>query len=100
MVFVRDENVRRERIEHVRIEPAKKYFINMGSVGQPRDGNWRAAYCIYDTENNLVQSFAINFVSAPCQGRFAKRVFPRLLAKRLPLEGYGGPRTTDDQPPA
>ena len=37
MVFVRDESVRRERVEHVRIEPAKKYFINMGSVGQPRE---------------------------------------------------------------
>src|SRR5438876_765236 len=51
MVFIRDQGVRQERIEHVRIELAKKYFINAGSVGQPRDGNWRAAYCIYDIEN-------------------------------------------------
>src|SRR6266404_2217587 len=55
MVFTRGQNVRQERKEHIRIEPGRKYFINVGSVGQPRDGNWRAAYCIYDVENNLVE---------------------------------------------
>ena len=85
MVFVRDENVRRERIEHVRIEPAKKYFINMGSVGQPRDGNWRAAYCIYDTENNLVQQFRIKYDLATVQRKIAEAGLPRLLAERLAI---------------
>ena len=85
MVFVRDENVRRERIEHVRIEPAKKYFINMGSVGQPRDGNWRAAYCIYDTENNLVQQFRVKYDLAAVQKKIAEAGLPRLLAERLAI---------------
>src|SRR5437764_681886 len=39
MAFVRDEGIRRVKIEHLRIDPAKKYFINVGSVGQPRDGD-------------------------------------------------------------
>ncbi|HET9367990.1 MAG TPA: metallophosphoesterase family protein, partial [Candidatus Udaeobacter sp.] len=85
MVFVRDENVRRERVEHVRIEPAKKYFINMGSVGQPRDGNWRAAYCIYDTENNLVQQFRVKYDLAAVQKKIAEAGLPRLLAERLAI---------------
>jgi len=85
MVFVRDENVRRERVEHIRIEPAKKYFINMGSVGQPRDGNWRAAYCIYDTENNLVQQFRIKYDLAAVQKKIAEAGLPRLLAERLAI---------------
>src|SRR5437762_10082424 len=85
MVFIRDENVRRERVEHVRIEPAKKYFINMGSVGQPRDGNWRAAYCIYDTENNLVQQFRVKYDLAAVQKKIAEAGLPRLLAERLAI---------------
>jgi diadenosine tetraphosphatase ApaH/serine/threonine PP2A family protein phosphatase len=85
MVFVRDESVRRERVEHVRIEPGKKYFINMGSVGQPRDGNWRAAYCIYDTENNLVQQFRIKYDLAVVQRKIAEAGLPRLLAERLAI---------------
>lgn len=85
MVFVRDGSVRRERVEHVRIEPAKKYFINMGSVGQPRDGNWRAAYCIYDTENNLVQQFRVKYDLAAVQKKIAEAGLPRLLAERLAI---------------
>ena len=33
------------------IESGRKYFINTGSVGQPRDGDWRAAYALYDIDN-------------------------------------------------
>jgi predicted phosphodiesterase len=33
----------------MKIEAGNKYIINVGSVGQPRDGNPNAAYCIYDT---------------------------------------------------
>jgi len=83
MVFIRDQGVRRERIEHIRIEPARKYFINAGSVGQPRDGNWRAAYCIYDVENNLVELLRVKYDLATVQRKIAEAGLPRLLAERL-----------------
>src|SRR5215471_2842558 len=67
MAFVRDETVRREQREYVHIEPARKYFINTGSVGQPRDGNWRAAYCIYHVENNLVEQLRVPYDLAAAQ---------------------------------
>jgi predicted phosphodiesterase len=85
MVFIRDEGVRRERIEHIRIEPTKKYFINMGSVGQPRDGNWRAAYCTYDIENNLVEQLRVKYDLAVAQKKIIKAGLPRPLAERLAL---------------
>jgi predicted phosphodiesterase len=85
MVFIRDEGVRRERIDHIRIEPTKKYMINMGSVGQPRDGNWRAAYCIYDIENNLVEQLRVKYDLAVAQQKIIKAGLPRLLAERLAL---------------
>jgi len=85
MVFIRDEGVRRELIDHVRIEPAKKYFINVGSVGQPRDGNWRAAYCVYDVENNLVQQIRIKYDLATAQKKVIEAGLPRPLAERLAM---------------
>ena len=85
MVFIRDQGVRRERIEHIRIEPARKYFINAGSVGQPRDGNWRAAYCIYDVENNLVELLRVKYDLATVQRKISEAGLPRLLAERLAI---------------
>jgi predicted phosphodiesterase len=85
MVFIRDEGVRREWIDHIRIEPTKKYLINMGSVGQPRDGNWRAAYCMYDIENNLVEQLRVKYDLAVAQQKIIKAGLPRLLAERLAL---------------
>jgi predicted phosphodiesterase len=85
MVFIRDEGVRREMIDHVRIEPAKKYFINVGSVGQPRDGNWRAAYSIYDIENNLVQQLRVKYDLATAQKKVIEAGLPRPLAERLAM---------------
>jgi predicted phosphodiesterase len=85
MVFIRDEGVRRELTDHIRIEPAKKYFINVGSVGQPRDGNWRAAYCVYDIENNLVQQVRVKYDVAAAQKKVIEAGLPRPLAERLAM---------------
>lgn len=41
-----------ERI--IELEPDFQYMVNPGSVGQPRDGDPRAAYAIYDSEKKLV----------------------------------------------
>ena len=46
IAFVRADGVNRVKMDRITIEDGKKYFINAGSVGQPRDGDWRAAYCI------------------------------------------------------
>ena len=36
------------------VEEEKRYLINVGSTGQPRDGDARASYCIFDTEQSTV----------------------------------------------
>jgi len=43
------------------IETGKRYIVNTGSVGQPRDKDARASYCIYDTISNLVMWHRIPF---------------------------------------
>src|SRR5438552_5231382 len=86
MVFIRGQSgVRQERKEHIRIELGRKYFINAGSVGQPRDGKWRAAYCIYDIENNLVELLRVKYDLATAQKKIAKAGLPGPLAERLAI---------------
>ena len=43
------------------IEDGKRYLVNVGSVGQPRDGDARASYCIYDDEAQSVYFRRIPF---------------------------------------
>jgi diadenosine tetraphosphatase ApaH/serine/threonine PP2A family protein phosphatase len=85
MVFVGDHGVRRQSSDHIRIEPGEKYFINAGSVGQPRDGNWRAAYCTYDVENSLVELLRVKYDLAAAQKKITEAGLPRLLAERLAM---------------
>lgn len=61
----------------------KRYIINCGSVGQPRDGNPQASYGIYDTN---IKKVIINRVSYPIyltQKKIIKVGLPKILAERL-----------------
>ena len=84
-VFIRDDGVKRVKTDELAIEEAKKYFINTGSVGQPRDGDWRAAYCIYHVDKNVVEQRRIEYDLATAQEKIIKAGLPRLLAERLKL---------------
>ncbi|MBA3386918.1 MAG: metallophosphatase family protein [Verrucomicrobiota bacterium] len=83
--FVRDDGVKRVRTEQLMIEPGKKYFINTGSVGQPRDGDPRAAYCIYHTDRSVVEQRRIRYDLPKAQRKIVAAGLPRLLAERLEL---------------
>ncbi len=88
--FVRDDGVKRVKTEQLVIEPSKKYFINTGSVGQPRDGDPRAAYCIYDVERNMVEQRRLNYDLATAQKKIIEAGLappPRGTARARPLAG-------------
>src|SRR2546428_7232183 len=85
MAFIRDEGVRRIKIDQLRIEAGKKYFINAGSVGQPRDADWRAAYCIFDIENDVVELRRVRYQLDATQNKILNAGLPPLLAERLAL---------------
>ena len=85
MAFVREEGVQRRQIDKLRIEPGKKYFINVGSVGQPRDGDWHAAYCIYHIESNIVEQRRLKYDLASAQKKIIDAGLPPLLAERLAI---------------
>jgi predicted phosphodiesterase len=83
--FVRDDGVRRVNLDQLRIDSGRKYFINAGSTGQPRDGDWRAAYCIYDSDKNVVELHRVKYDLDAAQKKIVKAGLPRLLAERLAI---------------
>jgi predicted phosphodiesterase len=85
MAFIRDDGVRRISFEQIRIDTGRKDFSNAGSTGQPRDGDWRAAYCIYDSEKNVVELHRVKYDLPAAQSKIIKAGLPRLLAERLAI---------------
>ncbi len=68
------------------IEEETRYIINVGSVGQPRDGDPRAAYCVYDTEGKRVWIKRIEYDIEKAEEKILKAGLPAVLGYRL-LEG-------------
>jgi diadenosine tetraphosphatase ApaH/serine/threonine PP2A family protein phosphatase len=65
------------------IEPGLKYFINAGSVGQPRDGDWRACYVIYDMADNRIVFRRIEYDVEQTRQKILEAGLPESLAARL-----------------
>ncbi|MFV0414964.1 MAG: metallophosphoesterase family protein [Chthoniobacterales bacterium] len=81
--YIRDGNVTASSIDVLAVQPGKKYLINIGSVGQPRDGNEQAAYCIYDTDANEISLRRIDYDIPGAQEAIRKAGLPDRLAERL-----------------
>lgn len=65
------------------IQPGSRYLINPGSVGQPRDCDWRAAFAIFDSEANKVIYHRVPYDVTTAQGRILMAGLPERLAARL-----------------
>ena len=67
----------------VRLDPNKRYLINPGSVGQPRDRNPDSSFVILDTEKRTVQFFRVEYDVQKTQQSILKAGLPEILASRL-----------------
>ena len=65
------------------IENGKKYLINVGSVGQPRDGDPRASYCIYDLGGQRILNRRVEYDIKSAQLKIIDAGLPDKLADRL-----------------
>jgi predicted phosphodiesterase len=81
--FVRDSNVRRITVGQIVLSAGKKYFINGGSVGQPRDRDWRAAYCIFHADRQVVEQRRVKYDLQTAQKKIRAAGLPDRLADRL-----------------
>ena len=67
------------------LEDGGRYLINPGSVGQPRDGDWRAAFAIIDEGKREVEYFRTPYDLPKTQGKMVKAGLPEPLIRRLEL---------------
>lgn len=67
------------------LERKGKYLINPGSVGQPRDGDWRAAFAIYDSDTRKVEFYRVKYDVERAQQRIREAGLPDRLADRLSM---------------
>ena len=82
--YVRDSQVRSlDGWQTVTIETGRKYFLNVGSVGQPRDGDWRSSYAIYHVADRVVELRRVEYDIHSAQQRILESGLPARLASRL-----------------
>jgi len=82
-VYIKNDRVKEETTDSVMIEDGAKYFINVGSVGQPRDGDWRACYAIYDLDRQLISFRRVEYDIAETQRKIQAAGLPEMLAERI-----------------
>ena len=59
------------------------YLVNPGSVGQPRDGDWRAAFAVFDADEWVVSFHRTPYNLKSAQDRILAANLPQRLASRL-----------------
>lgn len=85
VAFVRDSMVRGGTYSKFKVEPGKKYFVNVGAVGQPRDGNPKAGYVVYDMDEGTIELRRLDYDIATAQQKIMAAGLPQRLADRLAL---------------
>lgn len=67
----------------VKMEAGHQYIVNVGSVGQPRDGDPRACFCVFDTGENVIQLHRVAYDIKEAQRKIVEAGLPEFLAYRL-----------------
>ena len=67
----------------MQLKPSTRYLINPGSVGQPRDGDWRAAFALFDTDAQVIHFHRTPYNLKSAQDRIFAANLPARLATRL-----------------
>jgi predicted phosphodiesterase len=84
-IFIKDKNgnIDYRQDDNIELKPEDKYIVNVGSIGQPRDGDPRAAYCIYDTDKKTVHTKRIKYDIETARQKIFDAGLPRVLGDRL-----------------
>ena len=73
---------RAEQFE-LKLHDGNRYLLNPGSVGQPRDRDWRAAFAVYDDAQASFTWFRVPYKVLAAQSRIRRAGLPEALASRL-----------------
>jgi diadenosine tetraphosphatase ApaH/serine/threonine PP2A family protein phosphatase len=84
VIFSKKEMIRQSRCP---LEQNNRYIVNVGSVGQPRDGNSKACFVIYDTVERIVRYTRVEYDIKMTYKKIIEAGLPVFLAERI-LKGY------------
>jgi len=79
----RNGNVKYFHKDNTKISKKCKYIVNAGSVGQPRDGDNRACYVIYDAQKSEISINRVEYDIEKAQRKILQAGLPSTLAQRL-----------------
>src|SRR5882672_4431586 len=77
VAFMRDSVVRGGTYSKFKVEPGKKYFVNVGAVGQPRDNNPKSAYVVYDVYEGTIEIRRLEYDIAKAQKKIMEAGLPQ-----------------------
>jgi predicted phosphodiesterase len=84
-IYIKEDSVYSVDRTGISLKSGTKYFINCGSVGQPRDGDWRASYATYDVVGKRVEIHRLEYDIETAQSKIIHAGLPEMLATRLGL---------------
>ena len=67
----------------LQLEEGTRYLLNPGSIGQPRDGDPRAAFAIADLGHQVTEFWRVPYDIAAVQARMRESNLPEVLVQRL-----------------
>ena len=83
MAFEKHNGIQCGAYSKIKVALGKKYFINCGSVGQPRDGDPRAAYVVFDFAENTIELRRVEYDFQITQQKILDAGLPGRVAARL-----------------
>jgi predicted phosphodiesterase len=76
-------SIAKQETYKLQLETGSTYLVNPGSVGQPRDGDWRAAFALFNSEEPAVTFYRVPYDLRSAQERIFAAKLPPRLATRL-----------------
>ncbi|MFA5858990.1 MAG: metallophosphoesterase family protein [Elusimicrobiota bacterium] len=67
------------------LDKVYKHFVNVGSVGQPRDEDWRTCCMVFNTESSEISCFRVEYDVKKVQDKMRGYKLPEVLINRLEL---------------
>ena len=83
LMLVERESMERLEVFDVSLKQGQRYYINSGSVGQPRDGTPKASYMIYDNDSQKVSLKKAEYNTEAVKAKILKAGLPFDLADRI-----------------
>ncbi len=72
-----------ETSSRIALRDGSRFLVNPGSVGQPRDGDPRAAYGIVDTGERRIELYRVRYAVDDTQAKVTRAGLPDVLGQRL-----------------